>query len=289
MFGFSISASALGGHFQQLTEIKELKHGGQKAVYTAIHHTHGPVVLKLIPDSNTQRVLREIEIIRQNNFPNVPTIYEVGTVDIEGGKFLYAIEQWIDGEDLRTFIETQGKIPLPTVLCFMESILTTVVELEKKKIVHRDIKPDNVLHDTNGQFWLIDFGIARDIANVSLTATSANFAPHSAGYSPPEQFQNMKRLVDSRTDLFSIGVTAYEMIHGENPFLAGANSPLAVLMRTATVIEDPLKISGDTHNELSAFIQTLMQKNPTFRPPSAAMALTWFKEIVKTINLKELS
>jgi Serine/threonine protein kinase len=289
MIKINISAEAMAVNFPQLSEIVELKSGGQKAVYSARHAVHGDVVLKLLPESgHDERVLREIEIVHQNKFPNVPVIHETGTIEANSNVFLYIIEQRIVGQDLRTFLESRDKIPLPIVLDFMDTILATVAELEKKNIVHRDIKPDNILLDGNNKFWLIDFGIARDVSNVSLTATGANFGPYSAGYAPPEQFQNMKRLIDSRADLFAIGVTAYEMIHGENPFLAGANNVIAVLMKTATVTEDPLKISGDSSGELSGFIKTLMQKNHTYRPPSAAVALSWLREIKKTINTEAL-
>ena len=287
MIKIPISINELNSYFQAMTEIKELKIGGQKAVYTANHKIFGAVVLKLIPDdTQDQRILREIEIVRLNKFPNVPVIYEVGKIETSIGNFLHIIEQRIFGEDLRSLIELQGKLSFPVVIKFLESLLATVVELEKKNIVHRDIKPDNILYETEKCFWLIDFGIARDMDKVSLTATNAHFGPFSAGYAPPEQFQNMKRLIDSRADLFAIGVTAYEMLHGKNPFLTGARGAIDVLMRTATLVEDPLKITEDTHNELSAFIKTLMQKNPTFRPPSAAMALLWFREITKTLTLE---
>jgi len=284
-----LPTSKIAARFPTLSDLCELKKGGQKVVYSAKHTQHGAVVLKVIPDTGANnRVLREIEIVRQHRFPNVPEVHDACVVEAGNQKYLCIIEQRIDGADLRTLLTLQGRLRLADVLRCMDTILATVTELEKASIVHRDIKPDNILLDRQGHFWLIDFGIARDILNVSLTATSDHFGPYTAGYAPPEQFQNMKRLIDSRTDLFSIGVTAYELLHGKNPFHANANSVIDVLMKTATVTEDPLTIAGDDSGELSAFIRTLMQKNPSFRPPSAAVALTWFREIVKTVHVETL-
>lgn len=289
MVKIPLSTNDIAAYFPSLSTVQEMKNGGQKAVYSAIHDHYGYVVLKVIPDTGANdRVLREIEIVRQHHFSHVPTIYEAGTVEMGGYGYLYIIEQRIDGADLRMLLESQKRLPLAEVLRCLNILLETVAELEEKRVVHRDIKPDNVLKDRHGCFWLVDFGIARDVLNVSLTATSDHFGPYTAGYAPPEQFQNMKRLIDSRTDLFSIGVTAYELLHGENPFHANANSVIDVLMKTATVTEDPLKIPGDHSGDLSAFIRTLMQKNPSFRPPSANMALAWFREIVKTVDTEIL-
>lgn len=281
----NISIEQLQKQFPQLENITKLKVGGQKAVYDAVNAEHGNIVLKIVlHDGNDPRILREIELVKNNSFPNVPSIYKVGTIGFNNSSFIYIFEQRITGTDLRAVLDTNGKLSLIVVLKFLDNMLNTVVKLEERGVVHRDIKPDNILCDAQENYWLIDFGIARDLKNISLTATSANFGPHTAGYAAPEQYRNLKRLIDSRTDMFSIGVVAYEMLHGFNPFIKGANSILDVYMKTESFSEDPLAITGDKNNELAGFIQTLMQKNHTFRPPTAKMALAWFKEVVKTIS-----
>lgn len=280
-----ISNEQLQRQFPQLRDIKELKTGGQKAVYSATHCEHGDVVLKIVTrEGDDPRVLREIEIVKSNSFPNVPLIFEVGNITLENASFLHICEQRVTGSDLRSFLEANRTPSLSMVLKFLGSMLNTVAKLEEQGIVHRDIKPDNILYDAQGSYWLIDFGIARDTRDVSLTATSANFGPHTAGYAAPEQYRNLKRQIDSRADLFSIGVVAYEMLHGFNPFTKNANNVIDIYMKTESLTEDPLAIPGDRNNELSGFIQTLMQKSHTYRPPSAAMALSWFSEIVNTLE-----
>lgn len=275
--------------FPQLQNITERKIGGQKAVYDAVHIDHGKCVLKIvIRDGNDPRILREIEIIKNNCFPNVPSIYDIGNVSFENSSYIYICEQRVTGIDLRDVLDTNSKLTLSEVLKFLDKILNTVVKLEEQGIVHRDIKPDNILRDDAGTYWLIDFGIARDTRDASLTATSANFGPHTAGYAAPEQYRNLKRQVDSRADLFSIGVVAYEMLHGFNPFIKGTNSVLDVYMKTESLTEDQLAIPGDENCELAGFIKTLMQKNHTYRPPTASMALSWFTEIENSLK-KEIS
>lgn len=280
----NITIEQLKNQFPQLENITELKTGGQKIVYGAEHKKYGNIVLKIVLQSgDNPRVLREIKLIKGNLFPNVPSIYDVGTVSFNNNSYIYIFEQRITGADLRTILNEEDQIPLTCVLKFINSMLTTVVKLEEQNIVHRDIKPDNILRDDLGEFWLIDFGIARDLKSKSLTATNANFGPHTAGYAAPEQFRNLKRLVDSRSDLFSIGVVAYEMVHGFNPFTKDANSMIDVYVRTESLIEDALAIPGDEHKELAGFIQTLMQKSHTFRPPTAKFALSWFTEVMKAL------
>ncbi len=280
-----VPVDQLYAQFPKLQNIHELKTGGQKAVFDAVHTDYGKVVLKIVlQGGNDPRILREIKIVQSNSFPNVPLIYEVGTVLFNGNSFIYICEQRVTGTDLRDVLNTNGKLPLPVVLKFLGSMLNTVVKLEEQGIIHRDIKPDNVLCDDQGNYWLIDFGIARNIKEVSLTATSANFGPHTAGYAAPEQYRNLKRLIDSRADLFSIGVVCYEMLHGFNPFTQNVNSIIDIYMKTESVIEDSLAIPGDKNNDLSGFIQTLMQKNHTYRPPSAKMALSWFTEVTATLS-----
>ncbi len=281
----TISNETLAKHFPQLSDLKELKTGGQKAVFDVRHQEYGNVVLKIVIHSGVDpRIQREIEIVKSNSFPNVPEIHEVNTVIIDGSTFCYILEQRIEGTDLRSVLGTGRKLPLAQVLRFLECMLATLVRLEEQSIVHRDIKPENILCDSQDNYWLIDFGIARDIKDISLTSTNANFGPHTAGYAAPEQYRNLKRQIDSRADLFSMGVVAFEMLHGFNPFTKDANSIIDVYVKTETVTETSFDIPGDTNNELAGFIQTLMHRNHTFRPPSVELALSWFLEIVSNLN-----
>lgn len=204
-----------------LSGLNQIARGGQKVVFSAAHPTYGSVVLKLFfkMDARSQR---EIDISENSEFGCVPTIYETGHVTYEGTDTLYVIEQRIDGEELRKRIERGERFTLKEAVEFLEQGLAFIKKLEEKKIVHRDIKPENIIVSADGKVYFLDFGIARILGVPSLTKTEALAGPHTPGYAAPEQFNNLKNDIDSRADLFSIGVVTYECLSGKNP---GCNEP----------------------------------------------------------------
>jgi serine/threonine-protein kinase len=262
-----------------------LTQAGQKMVYRATHDDHGPVVLKLfLSDTGNERTRREIDVITGHCFPNVPAIFASGVIAHSGGDTTYLIEQYIDGETLRDVLVRKGKLPLERVLVLLEWLLSLAVAFEVAHLVHRDIKPENIMIDNQGQFWLLDFGIARHLDKESITATAAVWGPSSAGYAPPEQFRNIKHDLDSRADLFAIGVVAHEALTGTHPFRTGAQDHLDIYRRTLTIDAPPLTLSGDTQKQLAGFIATLMAKHPSRRPKTAQQAKDWFVALLPTIQ-----
>lgn len=266
------------------TEIFEIKTGGQKTVFRATDNDYGTVVVKImLPDGSGDRLNREIDIVLSNDFPNVPKIYNHGIFDIDENQCVFIIEQYIEGFDLRALLSKNGRLTIEETIGLIEGLLETVTALEMCGVVHRDIKPENILCSTDGKYWLLDFGIARDLRQLSLTDTASHFGPHTAGYAAPEQFRNMKKKIDARADLFSIGVVAYEALTGNHPFAAGARDYLDILRRTEAFHISPLVIKDDTNGELSKFIHLLMEKYPSRRPPSAKMAKDWFDRITENM------
>ena len=276
-----IPIDVIASAFPGFSDIQELKTGGQKIVYSAQQHKWGRVVIKLIPPEQiNDRISREIQTGQKYNFPHVPHLYDSGEITLFENKFLFIIEQFIDGKDLRYFKNNHYHFSLCEIIELMDSLFITLIELEKVHIVHRDIKLDNILYDKSHKFWLIDFGIARDLDLSSLTATSQSLGPHSLGYASPEQLRNQKKKIDSRSDLFSLGVVVYELLSGENPFIKDATGVIDVINRTETLEPTTLKIAGDKDDAFSIFIQTLMKKNPLWRPPTVESAYKWFKDVV---------
>lgn len=270
-----------------MKDIEIIIQGGQKVVYKGIHKEYGVVALKIILDpSADERTKREIDSLTKYNFPNVPKLYEWGPFLCENAQTTYLLEQYISGSTLRSILNEQKKLSLNVCLKLLRSLLETAVELEKQQIVHRDIKPENIIIGNDGFFWLLDFGIARHLSKTSITATNIHFGPHTAGYAAPEQFRNIKKEIDIRTDLFSIGVLIYEALTGQHPFVFGARDHLDILRRTETLSPDILLIPGDSQRLLSGFINILMDKYPSRRPRTAKIALDWYTALLPSIKTK---
>ena len=267
-----------------LKVIKKYPKSGQKQVYLVEIDEIGIVILKTVQKMDA-RIQREIDIVNKNSIPGVPRILELRKVVFEGEDRYYFIEEYIPGSSLDTLIN-QGPLDIKLCLVMLEDLLKTVVELEKIGIVHRDIKPDNIILGDDGHFHLIDFGIARNLNLSSLTATTAVVGPHTPGYGAPELFQYNKSIIDSRADLFSIGVVVYQSIFGEHPFLTGQEADLnEIWYRTATVTPDNYSIDCDEDGQLMGLISTMMQKQTSKRPPSAKKALEWYYLVQETLSV----
>jgi len=263
--------------------ISQIKRGGQKVVFSATHPEYGDVVIKLFFKMDA-RAQREIDISENTIFDCVPMIFETGQVIYEGVGTLYVIEQKIDGEELRERLLRGARFTLHEAVDFLEQGLLFIQKLKEQNIVHRDIKPENIIVTKQGKVFFLDFGIARILGIPSLTNTKAIAGPHTPGYAAPEQFNNLKNDIDTRADLFSIGVVTYECITGVNPFSNGATSHLDILQRTETITPATFQISGDTQQQFMGLLSSLMGKYPSRRPNDAAQAINWLSAAKSTFQ-----
>jgi len=271
----------LSQQFPDLRSLKRLVTGGQKSVYTATHPNDGEVVLKIIHISeDPERVRREILAVQKAACPRVPRILGEGKLQSNVGEVLWVREQRISGESLRAVIQ-KGPLGKDELLRLAMHLLEALADAEKVHIVHRDVKPENVIRDVGGRFWLLDFGIARHLDLTSLTGSHAAFGLGTAGYAPPEQFRNRKRDIDARADLFALGVTLYESATGRNPFRNGIRDNLQVLHNVERVALPPLQLPFDSAGEIAGFVTAFTQKRQNHRPLSIAEALDWVRDISK--------
>jgi serine/threonine-protein kinase len=188
-------------------------------------------------------------------------------------------EQRIDGTNVAVLIRN-GPFDRANLLQLADNLLQALADAERERTVHRDVKPWNMVKDPTGSYWLLDFGLARDLSLTSLTPTAAPFGLGTYGYSPPEQMRNQKPRIDHRSDLFAAGVTIYEAGTGSNPFRAGARDDLEILRRTERMPLPPLRLTFDQHSEFMDFVSTMTQKYPDQRPRSVAEALQWLRDVV---------
>ena len=267
---------------EEFEKIELMARGGQKIVFDGIHNSYGETVIKLYFQLNDPRSLREIQIERDLNLSMVPKIYETGTIEYEGTETLYIIEQKVKGTELRKVLESCKKFSLEEAVTFLEQGLEFISCIENKGIVHRDIKPENIIRADDGRIFFLDFGIARILGADSLTRTGAMMGPHTPGYAAPEQFNNLKKEIDSRADIFSLGVVTYECITGKNPFREGSINALEVLQKTETITPVQYSIKGDTQSQFMALLGAMMGKYPSRRPRTAKQAIDWLKVAKKT-------
>jgi serine/threonine-protein kinase len=275
--------SEIGNKYQLLDEIGR---GGQKKVYKIKSESGVVQVLKLVETTSDslERVKREIRASAIIDHDSIPKIITSNVNNIsDSNTMVWIIEEFIDGTTLRKVFETRKIFSINEVIIFLDTILSVLIKSEENKIIHRDIKPENILLDKNNKYWLIDFGIARHLDLISLTDTNSPFGPCTVGYSASEQFRNRKHDIDIRADLFSVGVVAYEMFSGYNPYTKNADNILHVIHDMERKPIPLLRIKGDTRYLLAHFIRTLGDNRTSRRPSSACEAKELFEIIKPTL------
>lgn len=273
----------------ELTGIKLIKRGGQKEVYLANHKDYGQVVFKKIFPNNdsiirTKREIRAVSLLQ--NAPFIPNII-AHNCEEDSPQFLWIIEEFVSGLNLRDVFGNNRDFDINDIVRFLETALEISVLSEQNNLVHRDIKPENIILDNEDSFWLIDFGIARHLDLESITDTNDHFGPHTIGYASSEQFRNLKKEIDIRADLFSIGVVCHEMIKGQNYYTTDVDNDIfKVLKKLENSSLPPLRIEGDTQFLLSTFISLLGDHRRNRRPKTAQEALSIFNSLRETLRIE---
>jgi serine/threonine protein kinase len=224
---------AIGGQYIGKYRVKsELGRGGMGAVYLAEQPGLGREVAikQLIQSAATdpialQRFMQEAQVMARTSHPNLVQVHDLELT----GDANYIVLEFVRGKSLRDWIE-RGPIPPPQVFAIMHGVLQALDYAHKHAIVHRDMKPENVLLSDEGMVKVADFGIARltDDSAVGGTATKTGTTVGTPQYMSPEQVSSSK--VDGRSDLYSGGIMFYELVAGQPPFTAGASDGPFTLM-----------------------------------------------------------
>lgn len=275
----SIDPMWLSGKFPDLKGLGRIGRGGQKWVFGATHQTDGDIVLKLFhPLADPQRAFREVQAASEVQCPRVPRVHEIGNLTSPLGQLIWVREQRIRGEDLRARV-TRGALDAKSLMRLALHTLEALVAAEKVRIVHRDVKPDNILQATDGSYWLLDFGLARHLDMDSLTATAAQYGVGTAGYTATEQYRNRKGEIDARADLFSLGVTLYECATGQNPFRVGTTDRMEMQKRIEDRPLQAIACQVDSQGQFKDLVLAMTRVRREQRLPTAAEALEWTREI----------
>lgn len=256
--------------------------GGMAVVYKAYDTIDDKIVavkiLKeefLANEEFRRKFKNESKAIAILNHPNIVKVYDVSF----GERIQYIVMEYIDGITLKEYINNQGYIRWKEAVHFEMQILQALQHAHDKGIIHRDIKPQNIILLQNGNIKVTDFGIARFAR--SDTKTMTNGAIGSVHYISPEQARG--DYTDERADLYSAGVVLYEMITGKVPFNADSAVSIAI-MQLQKEAQLPSKINTSIPVGLEQITMHAMQKNPRERYQSAAEMLMDLKEIVENPN-----
>jgi len=244
--------------------VSKLGRGGMGVVFKAWEESlQRFVAIKMLGDQLTSdenlvaRFLREARSVADLNHPNVVQVF---SVDTHEGRPYFAME-FVEGESLTELIRTSQKIEPTRALTLLKEVAYGLSAAHDKGVVHRDIKPDNIMLTRHGGVKVVDFGVARvDDPNTKLTATG--MAVGTPNYISPEVCLGLD--VDQRSDLFSMGVVLYEMLTGEMPF--DADSPLEMMTNVVQAeVPDVGTLCPSIDDGLRSILYHLLEKKPEYR------------------------
>ncbi len=243
--------------------------GGMGAVYLARDtELDEDVALKVLSDDLAtspvliDRFRREVKLARRVTHENVARMFDIG--EHEGARFLTM--EFVDGESLAELLGRTGRLPVAKVLDLARAICAGLGAAHRAGVVHRDLKPDNVMLGRNGRVLITDFGIARDPVTSQVGAT-VGMVVGTPAYMAPEQVE-ARADIDARADIYALGVMLFELFTGELPWRG--SSPMAVAAaRLYAEPPDPRAVVPELPPGLAAVVIRCMARDPAARPASA--------------------
>ena len=258
--------------------------GGMAVVYKAYDNiddrTVAVKILKeeyLANEEFRRRFKNESKAIAVLSHPNIVKVFNVSY----GDRLQYIVMEYVEGITLKEYIEQQGRLGIKETVHFTMQILRALQHAHDKGIVHRDIKPQNIMLLSNGNIKVTDFGIAR--FSYSDTKTMTDSAIGSVHYISPEQARG--DTTDNKADIYSVGVVMYEMLTGQLPFQSD-NSVSVALMQLQTDPKMPRELNNSIPVGLEQIVMHAMQKNTKDRYQSAAEMLLEIEEFKRNPTIR---
>jgi serine/threonine protein kinase len=276
--------------------IKKLGAGGMGEVYLALDtKLDRKVAIKVLPPDSVaeetlkKRLLREARAAAKLDHPNICAVYDVNEAD----SLTYIVMQYIEGETLAEKMRRQP-LELSAILAIAEGAAEGLAEAHTQGIVHRDLKPQNLMITSRGQLKILDFGLAKQMRSSeevdfdAPTATLLSKPGHVVGtmpYMSPEQLQGES--LDARSDIFSLGVTFYEMLAGRHPF----QDKSAALTLSRIMLGEPIsteQFRARVSPELQALLSKMLSKDKTSRYQDAQDLLTNLRLLPGKLSANEV-
>ncbi|MBL4849133.1 MAG: serine/threonine protein kinase, partial [Planctomycetes bacterium] len=245
--------------------VRELARGGMGVVYLARHAELGrEVALKVMRGSAAdkgmvQRFITEAQTVAQLDHPNVVRVHEVG----KEGEDPFLVMDLIEGESLEERLKRQGTMTNKEVGEIGRALADALEHAHERSIVHRDVKPANVLLDLSGRPLLTDFGLAKDLSAADGLTREGQWVG-TPGYMPPEQASGDLRRIDRKSDVYGLGGTLYALLTGRPPFeTETAHETLKAIQETRPT--PPSTLRPDVSKDLEAVILKCLEKVPESR------------------------
>ncbi len=261
--------------------IEELGRGGMGKVYRVIDKKiDEEIALKLLKpeiasdEKNIERFRNELKYARKITHNNVCRMYHLG--EVEGAQFITM--EYVSGEDLKTSIRRVGPLSTGKAVIIIKQVCEGLAEAHKHSVIHRDLKPHNIMIDKKGNARIMDFGIVRSLKTAGITQTGLMVGTPT--YMSPEQAEGIA--ATQLSDIYSLGVILFELVTGRVPFEGDTALTLALKHKTAP-IPDPREFNAQIPEELSLVIFKCMEKNPDKRYQNAEELITDLDKIERSL------
>lgn len=238
--------------------LEQIGEGGMATVYKAKCHTLDRLVaIKVLKSEYAEdeefvkKFMMECQSAAKLNHPNIVGIYDFHEIELDGKPVYFIVMEYIDGITLKELIEKKGFITEEEAVDIALQILEALKEAHSHGVIHRDIKPHNIMISKNGIVKVTDFGIARATSNHTMTTTMD--AIGSVHYFSPEQARGA--FTDQRTDIYSFGIVFYEMLTGKRPFVG--ENPVTIAMKH---IQEDITPPGELNENISEGVERVVLK-----------------------------